>query len=293
MEDKNSNVDPYIVVLGIAQDGGYPQSGCFKECCKKVWKDSNLKKNVSCLGLVIPQQKTKFLFDATPDFITQLYNLQIISNDLNQLTGIFLTHAHIGHYTGLINLGRESMNASKIKVYAMPRMHDFLSSNGPWSQLISLKNIELVKIEQNKEVILNDEIRVTPFIVPHRDEFSETVGYKIKGKKSYIFIPDIDKWEKWDENIISYINCNDALFLDATFYSENEIPGRDIKDIPHPLVKESVKLFNKNLDEINKKKIYFIHLNHTNPLLDEQSDEMLFVKTNGFNIAKENEKFII
>ena len=145
----------------------------------------------------------------------------------------------------------------------------------------------------SKEVILNDEITVTPFIVPHRDEFSETVGYKIKGKKSYIFISDIDKWEKWDENIISYINCNDSLFLDATFYSENEVPGRDIKDIPHPLVKESVKLFNENLDEINKKKIYFIHLNHTNPLLDEQSDEMLFVKTNGFNIAKENEKFII
>ena len=127
---------------------------------------------------------------------------------------------------------------------------------------------------------------VTPFLVPHRDEFSETVGYKISGPaKTVLFIPDIDKWHLWKKSIVEEISKVDYAFLDATFYDAAEIDNRDISEIPHPFVIESLALFGK-LPDTEKKKIYFIHFNHTNPLLDSSNPEREYLKEKGFQIAE-------
>ena len=106
-----------------------------------------------------------------------------------------MTHAHIGHYTGLMYLGREGLGGNKIKVYALKRMAAFLRKNGPWNQLIKLKNIDIQTISNKNFIKLSKNILVIPIKVPHRDEYSETVGYKIIVKtKKMLFIPDIDKW---------------------------------------------------------------------------------------------------
>ena len=183
---------PYVVVLGIAQDGGVPHAGCVKTCCSDKWGSSGKQLRVSCLGIVDPKTKEVWMIDATPDFPQQLNELT--QNGKYKLRGIFLTHAHIGHYTGLIHLGREVMGAKEIPVYVMPRMKHFIGSNGPWNQLISLRQIVLNPLEDHGIVKLNDNLSVTPFIVPHRDEYSETVGFKVSGLTyKLIFIPDIDK----------------------------------------------------------------------------------------------------
>ena len=108
-------------------------------------------------------------------------------------------------------------------------------------------------------------------MVPHRDEFSETVGYKIVGPKKVLFIPDIDKWSLWSKNLISVLREVDIAFLDATFFSAEELDYRPIAEIPHPLVHETMKYL-ENETKVIKNKIYFIHMNHTNPLLDPNSD---------------------
>jgi len=200
--------------------------------------------------------------------------------------GIFLTHGHIGHYPGLTYLGREAMNADKMPVYAMPRMVDYLTNNGPWSQLVDLNNIELKPIFKDSTIVLNERISVTPILVPHRDEFTETVGYLIKNNtKQALFIPDIDKWSKWDRNIVDYIKEVDIALLDATFFKNGEI-NRDMNEVPHPFAEESMQLF-ENLSEKDKNKVYFIHFNHTNPLLIDGSDAQKRVIKKGFNIAKQ------
>ena len=169
--------------------------------------------------------------------------------------GIFLTHAHIGHYTGLMYLGREVMGSQDVPVYAMPRMKSFLMNNGPWSQLVNLNNIEIRDLQNRQAVQLNKRLRVTPIQVPHRDEFSETVGYLIESDKtSVLFIPDIDKWGKWEDSILEWIQKIDMAFLDATFYQNGEISGRDMSEIPHPFVEESMALFN-SLSEEDKSKV--------------------------------------
>jgi pyrroloquinoline quinone biosynthesis protein B len=280
--------DPFIVVLGIAQDAGYPHLGCDKECCKKYWDKKIAKQKVSCLALFDPATNQKWIFDATPDLTEQLHEADKFQK--GNLSGIFLTHAHIGHYTGLMYLGREALSSKEIPVYAMPRMYEYLKSNGPWSQLVSLKNIELKKLKADSAIKLTEKITVTPLLVPHRDEFSETVGYSINTiNRSVLFIPDIDKWQKWEKDIKALIKQHDLLFLDGTFYKDGELPGRNMSEVPHPFVQESIELF-KGQSSTEKHKIFFIHFNHTNPLIDKLSKEYKEVKSKGFNIAFEGLK---
>jgi pyrroloquinoline quinone biosynthesis protein B len=278
----------FIIVLGTVQDAGYPQIGCDKECCKKYWDKKIAKQKVSCLALFDPSTNQKWIFDATPDLTEQLHEMEKIQR--GNLSGIFLTHAHIGHYTGLMYLGREALNAKGTPVYVMPRMVEYLKNNGPWSQLVSLKNIELRKLNADSAIKLTDKISVTPILVLHRDEFSETVGYSIKtGNKSVLFIPDIDKWQKWDKDIRQMAKQYDYLFLDGTFYKDGELPGRNMSEIHHPFVQETIELF-KDLSALEKRKVYFIHFNHTNPLIDKSSKEYKEVRSTGFNIAAEGLK---
>lgn len=282
---------PYITVLGIGQDAGIPQIGCDSPFCKKAWKDAKLRRMVSSIALINPDTNERWIFDATPDFPEQFQLLKEISGDFsNNLTGIFLTHAHIGHYTGLMYFGRESMNSNGVKVYAMPRMKQMLETNAPWSQLVNIKNISLQPLENKERIQIGKDIYVQPFLVPHRDEFSETVGYKIiSNNKSLIFIPDIDKWQKWSEKLEDIVRSNDYVLLDGTFYADGEI-NRPMSEVPHPFVSETVELL-KNLPLREKNKVYFIHFNHSNPLVQDDKMSIKEVKSKGFNIAFEKQIF--
>lgn len=277
----------YITVLGIAQDAGFPQINCEKKCCKVFYESKESKKLVSSLGLVDKASGKKWLFDATPDINEQIQILKEKHLDNGKvIDGIFLTHAHMGHYTGLMQLGREAMGAQHIPVYAMPRMKSYLETNGPWSQLVKLNNIELIQLKADSTLILNTNLKVIPYEVPHRDEYSETVGYKIVGaNKSALFIPDINKWQKWNRNIIEEVKSVDYAFLDATFYNNGEL-NRDMSQIPHPFIAETMYLF-KNEPLAQKNKIYFIHFNHSNPALISNSRVRDSIKKLGFNFARQ------
>ena len=278
---------PFVMVLGIAQDAGYPQMNCKKECCTATWSNTELQRTTSCLAIVDPTTNEQWIIDATPNIKEQLQLLKS-ATETEKVDGVLLTHAHMGHYTGLMHFGREVMGTNGIPVFAMPRMKTFLEENGPWSQLVELENIRLQKLKSDSTINLNENIKVKPFLVPHRDEFSETVGYEIMiNNKSLIFIPDIDKWEKWETNITELIKKVDYAFLDATFYKNGELK-RDMSEIPHPFVKESMGLFS-DLTETDKQKVHFIHFNHTNPLLIEGSTAQKEVLKKGFNLAKEGQ----
>jgi pyrroloquinoline quinone biosynthesis protein B len=278
----------YITVLGIAQDGGYPQAGCTAEHCQRHWRGEERKRQVVSLGLTDQASGQNWLFEATPDFTAQLQQLQQASGSSN-LSGIFLTHAHMGHYAGLLQLGREAMGAQGMPVYVMPKMKAFLETNAPWSQLVSLGNIKLILMEADIPIQLATDLRVTPLKVPHRDEFSETVGFRIEtAEKSLLFIPDIDKWPLWDRDIRTEVARVDVALLDATFYQEGELPNRNMSEIPHPFVSETISLFSL-LSEREKRKVKFIHFNHTNPLIFE-GPEREQVKKLGYAVATEGER---
>ena len=297
LKEKTSIAQPIkntsLVLLGTLQDAGSPQMGCNKSCCKDLFNNPDSSRKVISLGLVDAQNNKTYLFEATPDMGTQM---KILTNykkqkDTELVDGIFITHAHIGHYTGLMFLGKETMNTKNIPVYLMPKMKGFLSNNGPWDKLVTNKNVILYELENEKPVSLSESIAVSPILVPHRDEYSETVGYRIKGpNKSALFIPDIDKWEKWDKDIIEEIKKVDYAFLDATFYSGTELNNRDMSEIPHPFILESLEKF-KDLSPEEKSKIIFIHFNHTNPVLNPSSEESQSIIKQGFKIGKMEDVF--
>ena len=283
---QKQNESDYVQILGIVQDAGYPHIGCEKDCCELVKPGDYF---VSCIGLVDKANSKRYLFDATPDMHNQLNLLEKFPKG-NLIDGIFLTHAHIGHYTGLMYLGREGLGGNKIKVYALNRMAAFLRKNGPWDQLIKLKNINIQTISNKNFIKLSKNILVIPIKVPHRDEYSETVGYKIIGKtKKILFIPDIDKWNEWDKDIIEEIKLVDYALIDGTFYNGLEL-DRDMSEIPHPSIEETIELFlNQPVSERNK--IYFIHINHTNPILTNKNGVKDLIESYGFNVSKRGLKF--
>jgi len=272
-------------ILGVVQDGGLPHLGSDSICCE----DFEQNRYVTSIMLINNETNESYLFDASPDINKQL---NFMGKGIKKnLKGIFLTHAHIGHYTGLMYFGREALNSKLMNVYAMPRMKKFLEQNGPWSQLVSLQNISITELSNNSMIEIDSGVVIQPIEVPHRAEFSETVGYKIYGpNKTLLFIPDIDKWYLWEKSIIDQIKQVDYALIDATFYDSNEVNYRDISEIPHPFVVESIELFDSIKYE-EKSKIFFIHLNHTNPLLDNESDQYKFVRGKGYNVAKEGMKF--
>ncbi len=280
-----------IVILGTIQDAGSPQIGCLKECCSQLMDQDKKNRKVCSMGVINPNSRTKYLIDATPNISEQLNYLNKLGTSEKLVDGIFLTHAHIGHYTGLMYLGKEGVSARDINVYALSRMKNFLETNGPWEKLVQNKNIKLKDLSNRDTVFLDKNLKVLPIVVPHRDEYSETVGYKIIGEtRSALFIPDIDKWDKWDVSIIQEISKVDYAFIDGTFYDGEEINYRDISEIPHPFIIESMSLL-KNLSSKEKNKVYFIHLNHTNPALDEDSNAFKQIHENGFHVARINEVF--
>jgi pyrroloquinoline quinone biosynthesis protein B len=275
---------PYTMVLGIAQDGGIPQAGCRKSCCT-----SGRHERVASLAIVDPGSHRWWLIDATPDFPSQLAAMAAEAPACS-LAGIFLTHAHIGHYTGLMHLGREAMGTHGMPVWAMPRMRDFLTANGPWAQLVTLANIELRPLAADSTIALGDSLRVTPFRVPHRDEYSETVGFRIDGPRgAVVYLPDIDKWERWDRRIEDVTAGASAAYLDGTFFDAAELPGRDLREIPHPFIVESLSRF-ASLTAAERTRIRFIHLNHTNRAGIAGTAERKRVEAAGCGVAAAGER---
>lgn len=273
-----------LVVLGAGQDAGAPQIGNAGDAGARLLPAS--------LALIDRKHRQRFLFDATPAITEQLAMLDALEPPVNGLgiDGIFLTHAHIGHYLGLAWLGVEAANADQVPVFAMPRMARFLRENGPWNQLVEKGNIALADLADDNFTVLTDDFGVLPIRVPHRDEYSETVGFLIMTPdKRAIYIPDLDSWDELAEGSVnsleSLVAGADFLFIDATFWDNDELPGRDMSQIPHPRVKATMERL-KNLPATQRDKVYFIHYNHTNPIRDPDSAESRAVEASGFHVAR-------
>jgi pyrroloquinoline quinone biosynthesis protein B len=275
---------PYAVVLGIAQDGGHPQVGCRKACCAPG-AGHHL---VASLGIVDGDKR--WMVDATPDFPTQLARLDALAPRTTgpPVDGILLTHAHIGHYTGLMYLGREVMGAPDVPVYAMPRMAGFLRDNGPWSLLVQLANIAIQPVTGGQAVKLGDHLTATPTLVPHRDEFSETVAWTIRGPAGAVFwLPDLDAWARWDGDLAAVLASVSVAYVDGTFFDDGEL-SRDMSEVPHPRIRETLAKI-ASLPASERKKLHFVHLNHTNPALDQKAPQYAEILAAGASVAAEGE----
>jgi len=277
---------PTAIVLGIAQDGGVPHAGCHQTLCVEARRDPSRRRLVASLGLLDPStgETKRFLIDATPDFGEQMERLGGLPD------GILLTHAHIGHYLGLAQLGREVLGARRVPIYCTASMAKFLRENRPWSRLVALENVEIREVAFDREFALSDRLHATAIRVPHRDEDSDTVAFLIRGpERRVLWLPDIDKWEKWDRSLTDLLGDPSlTAFVDGTFFSADEIPGRSIAEIPHPLVPETAALIARG-QASPAGRLFFVHLNHTNRLLWDRNALDPLAKA-GLGVAAEGQR---
>lgn len=286
---------PYLLVLGTAQDGGLPHAACDCARCVKAREDPSKRRRIASLALVLPENPARvYLIDVTPDIRGQWSeHLRPITGgggarvDRDPVDGVFLTHAHLGHYTGLAFFGFEAIHTRGLEVYCTPRMGRFLADNGPWSQLVGLGNIAILERPPGTVVTLGGGVTVASFAVPHRDELSDTVGYLISGpRRSVVYVPDTDGWTHWQPALEQRLAGVDLALLDGTFFSADELPGRDVASIGHPLITATME---RLLPAVGggKLEVFFTHLNHSNPLLDEKSDQRKLLESRGFKVLED------
>ena len=286
-----TDLSPSLIVLGVAQDGGHPQAGCRKPCCAGAWDNPELGHLCACIGIVDPTTNQRWMLDCTPDFPAQLNALDQVASVTESpgLDGILLTHGHIGHYAGLMHLGREVLGTREIPVWAMPRMRTLLEQSAPWELLSRLDNVVIRDLEGGVTVAMNQNLSIRPIPVPHRSEYTETVGFVISGpNRSALYLPDIDKWHRW-RSIVDVLREVDLAFVDGTFFGEGEL-DRPMVEIPHPSIEESIEFFGA-LDSDTRDKIHFIHMNHTNPLLGPHGAAHELVETAGMHLAREGQRY--
>lgn len=289
---------PRVVALGTAQDGGFPHTGCEHAACAAARKDPKLARKVASLAIHVPASGRTYLVDATPDLPAQIQQVHTFrrfpegKTDRAPFDGVLLTHAHLGHYLGLAHFGFESLNTKDLPVHVSPRMAEYLRTNGPWSQLVRLGNVKLQELRPGEWFSLGDGISVKPFAVPHRDEYSDTMAYLIRGpKRTLLYVPDTDTWKTWTRPLPQVIEEEkvDHALLDATFYSPEELPDRDVSKIKHPLVTDSMELLGP-LVKAGKVQVWFTHMNHSNPALDPNGEARKAIEAQGFGVLDDGDE---
>jgi pyrroloquinoline quinone biosynthesis protein B len=287
---------PRVVVLGTVQDGGLPHAGCTCTRCTAARRDPSRARHVASLAIHFPASGRTWLVDATPDLRAQLDEIHTFRAhpegrvDRAPVDGVLLTHAHIGHYLGLAFLGFEAMSTQKIPVACSPRMAAYLRANGPWSQLVRLENIALRELAIGQPFPLDEGVTATPLQVPHRDEYSDTLAFLIRGpRRSLLYVPDTDTWATWPRPLTEILEGVDVALLDATFYSLDELPGRAVARIGHPLVAQSMDLL-EPLVKAGKLRVYFTHMNHSNPALEPGSPARRAIEARGFHVLAETDE---
>jgi pyrroloquinoline quinone biosynthesis protein B len=186
-----------------------------------------------------------------------------------------------------MQLGREAYGAHDVPVFASARMNEFLAHNGPWSLLVDTHAIELHELAIGRPFALADDLSITAMQVPHRDEFSDTLAFVVRGpQRALLYLPDIDKWERWDRKLEDVLATVDIALVDGTFFEDGEVPGRTMREIPHPFIVETLESLRAAPLEL-RSRVVFTHLNHTNPAANPTHDAARRIRELGCRVARE------
>jgi pyrroloquinoline quinone biosynthesis protein B len=267
-----------LIVLGSGQDGGIPHAGCYCRACERARENKDCRRLAPSIAVYDERAGFCYLIDASPDLQPQIDMIHAEIHHVSRrgkvpISGILLTHAHIGHYTGLLLLGREVLGEKDVPVCCTRRMKEFLSLSRPFSLLVENRNISLQEVKLGRALVL-DGAAFTPVGVPHRAEITDAVGYVIEADKRVIYVPDTDRWT---DGLTAQIAKSDIGLVDGTFYSRDEVPW--FENVPHPPIEETLRAL-RGLDT----EIYFTHINHTNPA-NADGPEKDCIENRGFKLA--------
>lgn len=279
-----------VTLLGIAQDGGRPQAGCTRSCCAELSpSDASFP-----VAVGITDGTTNHLIEAT-----RCLGQQLSIWDQTSIDNVFLTHAHFGHVDGLGLFGKETMNARNVGLYISSEMEHLVDRTPQWSLMVD-QGVFMPSVFHDGDLIkLSPNLTIQPLRVPHRDELSDMHAFILRGPNhSLLFLPDHDTWEETlarynASSIRSWLTSLhvDIALVDGTFWSSDELAGRNQDKVPHPPVSQTLEMLGPRTE--GDPALYFIHLNHTNPLYDLNSEASAELSRSGWSVAVQGQRFAL
>lgn len=190
------------------------------------------------------------------------------------ISSLSITHLHLGHVDGIGQFGKEVMGSppKSIKLIASKTVIEDLRQKSYLTPFVT------DEISNGSKVAIGKGVSLEFIRVPHRDEEgSDMHAIIIDGEtRRILFLPDHDTYQQtlefhktsslreWFKKL-----SIDVVLLDGTFYTFDEVVGTrsDYSGIPHPSIEQSLEILGRRQEA--DPEVVFVHINHTNPLLDD------------------------
>jgi pyrroloquinoline quinone biosynthesis protein B len=265
-------MDIRLIVLGSGQDGGTPQFGT---------PDGVGRDRCASSVAVVASDGLVLLFDASPDIRAQSQRLPRRDPGTEPVDAVFITHAHMGHYAGLLHFGKEAAATHGVPLFAPKSVIAFLDTNEPWATLFSEGHFDPVALNTATASVGGIDVQAIP--VPHRSEHSSACGFSVsvEGEPWLLYTPDIDSWDMWPDAEAELTRHRVSL-IDAAFSDPNELPLRPMSEVRHPMVPDTIDRF---AHIATQRRLVLTHINHTNALGDPDSAIAKQAIACGFEIA--------
>lgn len=300
-----------IKVLGSAAGGGFPQWNCNGFHSAKVRAGvAGYRPRLQSSLAVSSDGANWVLLNASPDIrqqINETPELQPVKNGAlrnSPIKAAVLTNADVDHITGLLSL-REGQPFS---IYAADRVLATLQANSVFDVLAKDK-VRRIPFKLNEPTRLEGAgvdlgLVVEAFAVPGKvalflekgdasgnfgSREGDTIGLKItdaKTGKSFFYIPGV---AEIDEPLAGKIRNAELLFLDGTLFEDDEMLTQGLlnktgKRMGHISVSGPDGSISA-LSQLNVKRRIYVHINNSNPILDENSEARKVVDASGWEVG--------
>ncbi len=289
-----------IVVLGSAAGGGHPQWNCHTPASLRAWDQQTGASRRTQASIAVSADGERWLLvNASPDFRQQILATPALwpQRDLRHspIEAVLLTSGEIDHIAGLLSM-RESQ---RFDLYASARVLEVLSQNPVFDALnpdyVTRRPLTL---EQPLEVV---GLRVTPFGVPGKvplfmegrsagnfaGSAEETLGLIIEhaGHRCH-FIPGC---AAMTDALRERLRDSELVFFDGTLWHDDEMVAAGIsRKTGHRMGHMSIDDSDGSMaafDDLDVARKIFIHINTTNPVLNDHSPERAAATARGWEVS--------
>lgn len=296
-----------VRILGSAAGGGFPQWNCNCPNCDGL-RSGRLKGQPRTQSSIAVRSSAGswFLVNASPDVRQQLEALRdgpALGVRSNPFAGVLLTDAEIDHTTGLLLL-RES--SAPLHVYSTAVVHRALTRDHPILRTLeSYCGVAWRPLEPGRRVRLGDDaeaaLDVEPFPVvadPPKyvagrgaDEEGWAVGLTFRDPMTDGVVTYAPAVGELDDDLLRRFEASDVVLLDGTFWRDDElvhlgIGSRTAREMSHvPIAGPGGSL--ERLRALRRPRKLLVHINNTNPILIEDSEERLALEAAGIEVAED------
>ena len=301
----------HIEILGSAAGGGFPQWNCACPNCRALRSGTFSGKARTQTQVAISGDGASwFLLNASPDLRLQIESTPVLhpkhDTRSSPIAGVVLTSADLDQIAGLLSL-RELQPFRVYSTHSLRRI--LLEDNSAFAMLNRVpQQVEWTTIQPNVPFALttvegyDSGLRCEAFSIgtrypfyvkgePNRypgEEASLGLTITCRSGRKMVYLPAISEV---DEQMLEQMGSADLLLFDGTFWTDDELikvqgSGSTARQMGHlPVSSEEGSL--KKLTGLRKPRKIFVHVNNTNPMLNESGKEYRAVRDAGWEIAED------